>query len=375
MLKGVNLTLLMGPVVPVPVPREITEALETVQVTTSAGAESGFTLNFTISSKSVLNTLMLLLPRIGPTIRTIIIVTMAGRPQVLMDGVITNQQITPNVEAGKSTVTLMGSDLTAVMDKIELTGFPYPAMPPEARVAVILAKYAAFGIIPLIIPSLFSDLPNPLERIPTHKGNDLNYIKQLANDAGYVFYIEPGPAPGTNVAYWGPEIKAGLPQPAVNINMDGHNNLESLSFSFNGESRTLPIVYVQIPALKTAIPIPIPSNVSPLNPPLGAIPPFPSNVKFMKHTAKLSPIQALSEGLAVASRSSDAVTGNGKLDVLRYGRILKARQIVGVRGAGLAFDGLYFIKSVTHDIKRGEYKQSFSLTRNGLVSITPRVPV
>ena len=53
----------------------------------------------------------------------------------------------------------------------------------------------------------------------------------------------------------------------------------------------------------------------------------------------------------------------------------KARKLVGVRGAGTAFDGLYFVKSVTHTIKRGEYKQSFSLVRNGLVSITPRVPV
>jgi len=48
---------------------------------------------------------------------------------------------------------------------------------------------------------------------------------------------------------------------------------------------------------------------------------------------------------------------------------------VGVRGAGTAYDGLYFVKSVTSSIKRGEFKQSFSLTRNGLVSITPTVPV
>ena len=54
--------------------------------------------------------------------------------------------------------------------------------------------------------------------------------------------------------------------------------------------------------------------------------------------------------------------------MLRYGRVLKARQLVGVRGAGMAFDGLYYVKSVTHTIKRGEYKQSFTLTRNGLVS-------
>jgi hypothetical protein len=29
---------------------------------------------------------------------------------------------------------------------------------------------------------------------------------------------------------------------------------------------------------------------------------------------------------------------------------------------------------VTSTLKRGEFKQKFSLTRNGLISITPRVP-
>jgi len=48
---------------------------------------------------------------------------------------------------------------------------------------------------------------------------------------------------------------------------------------------------------------------------------------------------------------------------------------VGVRGAGPAFDGLYYVKSVTHHIKRGEYKQDFSLSRNGLVSTLPKLPL
>ena len=60
--------------------------------------------------------------------------------------------------------------------------------------------------------------------------------------------------------------------------------------------------------------------------------------------------------------------------MLRYGRMLKARGLVGVRGAGVAYDGLYYVKSVTSRLKRGEFKQSFELTRNGLVSITPSVP-
>ena len=68
------------------------------------------------------------------------------------------------------------------------------------------------------------------------------------------------------------------------------------------------------------------------------------------------------------------VTASGSLDVLRYGRVLKARQLVGVRGVGAAFDGLYYVKSVTHNIKHGEFKQSFELARNGLVSTVPVVP-
>jgi hypothetical protein len=48
--------------------------------------------------------------------------------------------------------------------------------------------------------------------------------------------------------------------------------------------------------------------------------------------------------------------------------------LVGVRGAGFAYDGFYYVDSVTHSIKRGEYKQSFKLSRNGLISTLPRVP-
>jgi len=59
--------------------------------------------------------------------------------------------------------------------------------------------------------------------------------------------------------------------------------------------------------------------------------------------------------------------------VTRYGGVLNARKLVGVRGSGPAFDGLYYVKSVTHKIKRGEYKQNFTLTRNGLVSTVPTV--
>jgi len=373
MLKGVYFTLMVGPVVPIPVPKPVLEALTSVQVTTAAGKPSGFQLSFTLNNRSPLHTLFLIAGGQTPLLRVIIIATINGSPNVLMDGVMTNQQVTPGGKPGESTLTITGEDLTKVMSLVDFSGIPYPAMPPEARVALIIAKYAMFGIIPLVIPSLFPDLPIPVERIPVQEGNDLDYIKGLAASVGYVFYIDPGPAPGTNVAYWGPEIKVGVPQPALNFDMDAHSNVESLSFNFNGADTILPVVFIQNSLTKIPIPIPIP-NLNPLQPPLGVIPAPITNILPIKETAKLSPMAAIGVGLAVASMSADAVTGTGSLDVVRYGRLLKARQLVGVRGVGTAFDGLYYVKSTTTTIKRGEMKQSFELTRNGLVSITPRVP-
>ena len=101
MLKGnVLLTLLMGPVVPVPVSKGIIDALTGVEVKRAAGEPSGFQLTFTFSNNSPLNTLLLLLGQVGPIIRTIIIVTVNGTPYVLMDGVIVHHQVTPNVQRG-----------------------------------------------------------------------------------------------------------------------------------------------------------------------------------------------------------------------------------------------------------------------------------
>ena len=135
-----------------------------------------------------------------------------------------------------------------------------------------------------------------------------------------------------------------------------------------------PIVFVHNEETKIPIPIPVP-DITPLSPPLGLVPPFPKKFEFITETANLSLMQAAAIGLAKAARSSEAVSASGSLDVLRYGHILKARKLVGVRGAGPAFDGLYYVRNVTHNIKRGEYKQNFTLSRNGLISTLSEVPI
>jgi hypothetical protein len=379
MLDSVQLSLMMGPVFPVPVPRVVLDSLANVEVTVKDVGTSGFKLVFSIDKQSPLQILFLLtggMPLLF--MRVIIVATVNGMANVLIDGVITNNHISPGDKGSNSTLTLIGEDLTALMNQSRWTGFPFPACPAEARVALLLAKYAVFGIAPLVIPSILMDISLPIDRIPSQKGTDLAYIRYLAEQSGYVFYIDPGPTPGISKAYWGPQIKVGPVQPALSSDMDAYTNVESLSFSFDQQKNKIPLVYIYIEETGVSIPIPIPP-ITPLNPPLGAIPPLPTNLlppdltAFREDLAKRPIPQAILMGLAIAAENAEAVSCEGSLDVTRYGGVLQARQLVGVRGAGPAFDGLYYVKSVTHRIKRGEYKQSFTLTRNGLVSTVPTV--
>jgi hypothetical protein len=371
MLRGFYLTLFMGPTVALPAPQPVMDALQSAQVTTAAGSASGFQLTFALSKKSILNTIMLPAGAFDPGIRVILVATVNSLPTVLIDGIITQHTLTPSNDPGQSTLSVTGEDLTVLMN-LDDKEVEYPGLPVEGIIGVILLNYETYGIIPLLIPPIEIDIEGPLDKWYSQTGTDLNYINTLASECGYVFYIDPGPVPGANVAYFGPEIRVGIPQSALNINMDAETNIESLSFTFDGMATKRPVITVFDP-ITGSIPISIPiPDVSLLRPPLALRPAAALRTVDFDEVANLDPIQAALVGLAEAAKP-DAITGSGQLDVLRYGRPLKARQLVGVRGAGPAYDGLYYVSSVTHSIKRGEYKQSFNLGREGLISLTPVV--
>jgi hypothetical protein len=264
------------------------------------------------------------------------------------------------------------------MDQDNRSSLPFPASKLEDRVGQILGKYGVFGIKPQIAPPQNSGADHHTSRIPGQQGTDLAYIRLLASNAGFVFYIEPGDVPGTSTAYWGPQIKTGAVQPALSADMDAYTNVESLNFSVDQEKDRQPFVFRAGPD-GPAVPVSIPSTTS-LNPPLGKIPPKRANIAgdlipFRDDLAKLPFEQAFQMALAAVARNTEVVSCDGSLDVTRYGAVLKPRQLVGVRGCRDVFDGLYYVQSVTHKIKRGEYKQSFKLTRDGFGSTVAMVNI
>ncbi len=375
-LLGVHLTLLIGPTVAVPAPPFLSEALDSVEVTNSDEGRSGFQITFQGGRSGPFGALddpLLRSPLLKPFNRVILIVTFNVRPRVLMDGIITNQELKPGAEPGQTTITVTGEDVSVMMDQEEVSA-EHPAQPDPAIVTKLIVKYARYGMVPVVIPPKVIDPPIPVERVPVQTGTDLAYVEQLAERAGHVFYVTAGPLPFSNRAYWGPPKRLGFPQKALSVNMGAHTNVDSIDFRHDALASNLVDGHVQDARTNRKLPV---RTFAPLRVPLSLRPTAIFDRSKIRKVGFRRPgtiVGALGQAQARTDLSTDQiVTASGELDALRYGGLLQSRGLVGVRGAGTTYDGFYYVKEVTHKVRRGEYTQSFTLTRDGVGSLTPVV--
>ncbi|MGW3268679.1 hypothetical protein [Streptomyces sp. NPDC001056] len=360
----VHIQLLMGPKLARPVPLEVAEALLSAQITATAGERSGFQFAFDLTKNGLLNQRLLPEGYFDPKIRVILTVSVRGTPEVLFDGLIVRQEVGASNIPGHSTLTVTGEDLTLLMDLEERTA-RYPNLPPSERVLAILRRYSDYGVRPDVYREMIAQPPHQDLRVHYQTGTDLQYVTELARANGYTFYLEPGPTPGRSAARWGPEVRLGLRQHALNVNMDAQSTVDQLTFAYDGTAREEPQARWQDPGTRQSTLLPQPP-ISPLRPPLGRRASPALKRKTLSGTAKQQREQAEAELLARAAVSADVISGSGSLDVNRHGYLLQPRRLVGVRGAGRAYDGDYYVKSVTHNLRPGSFQQNFTLSREGL---------
>lgn len=364
---GIRLVLLIGPTVPLPAPYGVMSALTKVEVTNDAANGDGFQLTLTLTKTPGLDYGLLTGGQFKPFNRVIIGVIMGVLPEVLIDGVITHHQLAPSAQPGASTLTVTGKDVSTMLDLKEKDD-RYDNQPDFVIVTRLIAQYAQYGLIPAVTPT--TDVPLMVQRIPRQHETDLKFIQRLAQRNGFVFYIEPVTV-GVNKAYFGVENRLGVPQPALSMNMGALSNLNTLSFAQDALAPTGTEGSFVEPITRTTLPIPpLPSLKIP---PLATSPVSAQRTTIQRETANQNPGQAATTAVAAVTNAPDAVTGTGELDTVRYGHILRARQLVGVRGAGFSYNGLYYVRRVTHNIERGKYTQSFTLSREGTGSLLPVV--
>lgn len=376
-LLGVRLTLLIGPTAPLPAPADLLEAIDKVEVTHSDTERSGFQIVFKASRDtfSIIDYPIVANPLLRPGNRVILVVTLGVAPEVLFDGIVTHVQLNPSAKPGETTFAITGKDVSVAMDREEKT-VEHPAQPESVIALKLIAMYAQYGLVPMVIPPPALDAPVPVDRTPVQRATDFGYLTEMAERYAYVFFVTPGPAPGMNQAYWGPPPRLSLPQPALSVGLGPDTNVTSISFQ-NEESEAATVQgVVQDRQTNTTIPV---RTFMGTRPPLALFPglanPALAGVRAYIAEGGRSATQAAAEAQGATDASTDTVKVEGELDIGRYNGILKARALVGLRGVGFSYDGLYYVKSVTSSITRQGFTQKFSLTREGTGSTVPVVRV
>ena len=368
---GIRLVLQVGKTVPLPAPADVVDAITLVEVTNDTEQGDGFQITFTLGKDQAGNYGVLDGGALDPPNRVVIGVAIGAVPEVLIDGIIAHHQLVPSNEPGMSTLTVTGRDLREVLD-LEERNEQYGNQPDSVIFTRLIEAYGQYGLVPQPTPT--TDVPIEFERIPRQYETDLEFIQRMAERNGFVFYIEPVTF-GVNRAYFGPETRAGIPQPALTVNMDAFSNVNTLSFSHDALAPTGAEGSILDPIRKTITKtsIPLPSLPSLRIPPLAAKP-TPARRKVIVRCAANKNRAQASTTAAAATSAPEPIKGEGGLDTLRYGSVLRARRPVGVRGAGHSYDGDYYVRKVTHVITSGvSYTQQFTISREGTGELLPVV--
>jgi hypothetical protein len=385
-LLGIQLTLLVGRTLAVPAPLALTESLVGVEVTHSDEGRSGFQLTFEVGRSGPFDLAdypLIAGPPLRPFNRVILEVVFNATARVLSDGFITSQQLSPSEEPGASTFTVTGEDVSVMMD-LEKKKDSHQAQDETTIVRAILDGYQSFLLTPLDVQAPRQiDTPSVNEQRPSQPDmTDLEYLTELARRFGHVFYVTPGPGRGQNVAHWRPPVRSGLPQPALSVNMGPSSNVDQIGFRYDALAPIVVRDDVQVRDgdVDTRRPVVVERSG---RQPLASTPGVAFNQGKVRQltlggqgrdgsaephrrgSMTFQQASALAQS-QVDSAADTVVSATGQLDALRYGEILAPRALVDVRGVGATHDGTYYVKSVTHTISVGAYKQRFTLRREGV---------
>lgn len=373
---GTQLTVLAGPTVPLPLPAPLAGRLVSVSSKETDDARSGFSLTFDAGRSGpaeLMDVPLLSHPGLLTGSRVSIVVTVSAMPQVMVDGFVTQIEHKPGSGGGNSTLVVTGEDVSWLLDKTEVTR--ESPMDDYPQVLMILTDYAAQGVIPMAIPPAVMDPPLPIERVPQQRGTDLAHLTNLARRHGYVTYAIPGPAPGMSTLYWGPPARMGVPQPAITMGqLPSVNVVGDITFTLDAHAPVS--VEGRDTDRRSGVTMPI-RTMPPLRVPLAAMPlavlrAADTRVRQTTESGS-SAVATMARAQAEVDAAADAVTATGTLDGSRYSSVLRPRGLVGLRGAGWAHDGLWYVRSVEHTWSRGSWTQAFTIARDGYGSTVPAV--
>ncbi|HNN93887.1 MAG TPA: contractile injection system protein, VgrG/Pvc8 family [Pseudomonadota bacterium] len=332
---------------------------EVTQDANQGAGSQGFQLSFSLQRDDEADYSLLSSELLSPLRRIVIGLEIGDSQITLMDGVISHYQLSPDAQSlGQATLALSGRDLGVLMD-LEQRDRPFPNQSDADIVRQVLSDYAKLGLQPEVKSTGHGRSRH--DRTLHQYETDLRYVQRLAQNNGFVFTLQPQAA-GQVRAYFGPRETSDGVLPALTVGLGPGSNVRSLNFSFD------PLVAVNTightpdhenrRSRKTVHDEPPPE-------PLSAHPAPALRTVRLRQVGRRSPADADRAAQAQRQNQPDAVVGSGEVDGAHYGAFIVAGRQIIVRGAGDTYDGLYWVRRVTHRVAPGSYTQQISIGREG----------
>jgi hypothetical protein len=380
MLGGVTYTVLMGSP-PIPLPFPLVAALQKIEVEASTELASVFRLRFGIS-QTAWGDWDLLMPQyeelfFRPMTPVQIRVKVGiDIPKAIVNGYVTSQRVLYDDEGGASAMEITGMDATMLMN-LQENAISWP-MPDDGAIAA--AIFAQYGIIPMVSPSMPFNL-DPTD-MTVQRGTDIRFLRRLAQRNGFECFVQPQPQTGLDIGYFGPPTNIpGLQEAVLNVKMGSQTNVTEFKIRYDMMKPTMAVAAgLDVMTRTPALAISVAPSVTP--PPTGGLYPWGAPMGLQDATLRalggahrppmVLPAQTGQMALpglaivnqAIANRSSWAVVAEGMVGP--DAGVLLAGGIVNVRGAGIAFNGAYYVTRVTHTFECGAYSQKFEARRNAI---------
>jgi hypothetical protein len=383
MQGGVTYTVLVG-LPPLPLPEPVLTALQKIEIDASMDMASAFRLRFGIAQTG-LGDWDLLMPQYEETLfRPLTPVQIRIKvgvdiPKAVINGYITNQRVLYDDEGGASAMEITGMDATFLMNLQEKV-ISWPAAPPYYDGAIATAIFGQYGILPMTSPSV------PFDSDPTNmtmqRGTDIRFLRRLAQRNGFECFIQPQPQSGIDFGYFGPPMNIpGLQEAVLNVKMGAQTNVSEFKVRYDMLKPTLAVASgIDSMTRAPSLAVSLAPTVTP--PPTGGLYPMGSPMGVQDTTLRalagahpppmVLPSQTGQMSLPGLAITNQSITNKASWAIVAEGLVgadvgvLFVGNTVNIRGAGLAFNGAYYVTRVTHVVECGAYSQKFEARRNAL---------
>ncbi len=295
--------------------------------------------------------------RLDPGSEIAILASTDSGAQCLVKGPVHGQQIHLAHGGAGSTLTVIGSDTSIVMDR-ETRTVQWADVTDGDAVTAIAASYGYIPNVQTTVAGHFTAKHTLVQR-----DSDLRFVRRLARRNAYQFWVTCDEF-GIETAHFQPPPFDGEPAAELIINLDSPN-IGSLDVAWDVE-RPTSVIGLQLDLNSLAdIDGGVSASPQTLLGDLGLqdITGDTRSIHLLAPADDVGNLQARGNGLLAESNWFIRATCETSLHAL--GGLARAHTLVNLRGAGSRYSGKYFVSAVRHLIDAVAHRMEITLVRNG----------